>query len=82
VRRREFIGLLGGGAVAWPGALHAQHTDRLRRVGVLTSVNPDDLDRRGSLKHHELIIGLAARHKLPAVYYRRYFATSGGLATT
>ena len=27
----------------------------------------------------DLIIALAARHKLPAVYYRRYFATSGGL---
>jgi putative ABC transport system substrate-binding protein len=26
-----------------------------------------------------LIIALAARHKLPAVYYRRYFVTSGGL---
>jgi putative ABC transport system substrate-binding protein len=27
----------------------------------------------------ELIIALAARHKLPAVYFRRYFVTSGGL---
>ena len=29
--------------------------------------------------HHELIITLAARHKLPAVYYDRFFAISGGL---
>jgi ABC-type uncharacterized transport system substrate-binding protein len=29
--------------------------------------------------HRELIIALAARHKLPAVYYERAFATSGGL---
>jgi hypothetical protein len=29
--------------------------------------------------HHGLIIALAARHKLPAVYYRRYFAARGGL---
>jgi putative tryptophan/tyrosine transport system substrate-binding protein len=29
--------------------------------------------------HRELIIALAARHKLPAVYYRRYFVTRGGL---
>jgi putative ABC transport system substrate-binding protein len=29
--------------------------------------------------HRELIIALAAQHKLPAVYYRRYFAASGGL---
>jgi putative ABC transport system substrate-binding protein len=27
----------------------------------------------------DLIIGLAAKHKLPAVYYRRRFAASGGL---
>jgi putative tryptophan/tyrosine transport system substrate-binding protein len=29
--------------------------------------------------HRELIITLAARHKIPAVYPLRYFATSGGL---
>jgi putative ABC transport system substrate-binding protein len=29
--------------------------------------------------HRELIIRLAARHKLPAVYSARYFVTSGGL---
>ena len=29
--------------------------------------------------HRELIITLAARHKLPAVYSARYFVTSGGL---
>jgi putative ABC transport system substrate-binding protein len=32
-----------------------------------------------SATHVELIIALAARHKLPAVYYRRYFAILGGL---
>ena len=32
-----------------------------------------------SVVHRDLIIALAARHKLPAVYYRRYFAASGGL---
>jgi putative ABC transport system substrate-binding protein len=31
------------------------------------------------LSHHDLIVTLAARHKLPAVYYRRNFATAGGL---
>jgi putative ABC transport system substrate-binding protein len=29
--------------------------------------------------HRELIITLAARHKLPAVYYERFFAVAGGL---
>jgi ABC-type uncharacterized transport system substrate-binding protein len=32
-----------------------------------------------SVVHRDLIIALAARHKLPAVYYRRLFATAGGL---
>ena len=29
--------------------------------------------------HRELIITLAARHKLPAVYFERFFVTGGGL---
>ena len=29
--------------------------------------------------HRNLIITLAARHKLPAVYYERFFVTDGGL---
>jgi putative ABC transport system substrate-binding protein len=32
-----------------------------------------------AIAHRELIIALAARHKLPAVYPRRYFVTTGGL---
>ena len=32
-----------------------------------------------SVVYQKLIVALAAQHKLPAVYYRRYFVTSGGL---
>jgi putative ABC transport system substrate-binding protein len=32
-------------------------------------------------RHRELIIALAARHKLPAVYFGRYFVDAGGLAS-
>jgi putative tryptophan/tyrosine transport system substrate-binding protein len=32
-----------------------------------------------AIVHRKLIIALAARHKLPAVYYRRVFVTAGGL---
>ena len=32
-----------------------------------------------ALRHRELIITLAARHKLPAVYSYRFFVTDGGL---
>jgi hypothetical protein len=31
--------------------------------------------------HRDLIIGLAARHRLPAVYPYRYFVTSGGIVS-
>ena len=34
-----------------------------------------------SVFHRDLIIALAAQHKLPMVYYRRGFAISGGLAS-
>ena len=34
-----------------------------------------------SVFYRDLIIGLAAQHKLPAVYYRRGYATSGGLTS-
>jgi putative ABC transport system substrate-binding protein len=33
----------------------------------------------GGEVHRELIITLAARHKLPAVYYERFFVAAGGL---
>jgi putative ABC transport system substrate-binding protein len=33
----------------------------------------------GAVVHCDLIIALAARHKLPAVYYQRLFVTAGGL---
>ena len=29
--------------------------------------------------HRDVIVGLAQRYKLPAVYYRRYFVVGGGL---
>jgi len=32
-----------------------------------------------SVVHRDLIVGLAAKYKLPAVYHRRYFVTGGGL---
>ena len=38
-------------------------------------------DRKPADLGHRLIIALAAEHKLPAVYYRRYYVERGGLVS-
>jgi len=42
MRRRDFITLVGGSAVAWPLALHAQQSGQMRRIGVLMPYAKDD----------------------------------------
>jgi putative tryptophan/tyrosine transport system substrate-binding protein len=48
VRRRAFVLALGG-AAAWPLAARAQQSERMRRIGVLTSLAADDAE--GQARH-------------------------------
>jgi hypothetical protein len=42
LRRREFITLLGGGAVSWPLVARAQQGERVRRIVIFMKPASDD----------------------------------------
>jgi putative ABC transport system substrate-binding protein len=49
LKRREFITLLGSGVAAWPLAARAQHSERVRRIGVLMNLASDDAEGQARL---------------------------------
>ena len=93
MKRREFITLLGGVAVARPLAARAQQPERTRRIGVLAGYDDPNMKAfqrelarlgwsDGGNVHIEYRYAPAGSHvHLPAVYSNRFFVDAGGLVS-
>ena len=57
MKRREFITLVGGAAVAWPLAARAQQPDKVYRVGMLTGQPEGDPENAARLAAFRLALG-------------------------
>src|SRR6266404_1785004 len=78
MRRREFLGVVGGAALAWPLAARAQQAGPMRRIGVLASLPKDDPEMEARLAAFKAGLkrrGWSEGHNIQIEY--RYSHSSG-----
>ena len=88
MRRRDFIGLIGGAAVTWPLASHAQQPRKMYRIGVLwhgANVEQEAIylaALRQGLADFGYVEGqnVVLEMRFPAEQYERFFALAAELA--
>ena len=79
--RRNSVRGAGARRGGEPDQCARRRRDRARRHGFRARFEwrSDRDGERVDVDHRDLIITLAARHKLPAVYFERFFVAGGGL---
>ncbi len=71
MKRREFLGVMGGAAAAWPVAVRAQQPARMRRIGILLTIaesDPEAHNRIGPFQQGLQELGWIEGHNIKIDY--------------